>query len=75
MILKSSIFKVSIFVVGLTVSVSPVCQGSEPSLDTGSKPGSCAPEGCVADLPQNSGCGETGCGEEVDCLGLRLQSP
>ena len=69
MILKSSIFKVSIFVVGLTVSVSPVCQGGEPSLGTGRKPGICAPEGCVADLPENSGCGETGCGEEVDCLG------
>jgi hypothetical protein len=68
MVLKSWICIFSICTVGLTVTVSPVCRGGEPSSGTTLKLGGCAPEGCVAALPENSDCGEAGCGEKTDCL-------
>ncbi|MCA9012407.1 MAG: alginate export family protein [Planctomycetaceae bacterium] len=66
MISKSSIFRISILVAGLTVSLLPAGLGGELSHGTVSISGNSAQEGCADDEPEKSGTSKTGCGEDMD---------
>ena len=67
MILNSWIRRTSFQMLMLAAVASSVCSAGESSKIQAAKPGSGAPEGCAEDQPINAGCGESGCGEDIDC--------
>ena len=57
----------------LAAVASPVCSAGESGTVQASKPASSVPQGCADGPLTNPGCGESGCGEDVDCPGCNYK--